>query len=511
MIRRTVLAVALVLAGTDALAQRRPRGQSSSTGLTGEADERFRRGISLATENNYTGALVEFRRAYEVSHNALILFNVGAMEVELNHFEEGQAALTEYERAAPAPVIQARRAQIDALLTRIRERSGTITVSLPHPGLRVQVDAVGAGSLRVVREGATTSAAIRLPIGRYRVTLTAAGFRQRESEHDIAANSDTAINTALDPARATLTIRSNVDAAEVKIDGRSVGFTPLAQQEVNEGEHRIEIARPGYTSFANTITAQGTLGVVEASLQWAPSITTEQAGRVALDLEYHDVECSLDGQRVGCDGADNVPPGPHMLRVTGRDYMPAEQQVRLDPGRVTRVELRLTPRPEAIRESQERGNAQRRTGFAIGGVGLALGIAGGIWLPLAANDYDTETVDLRDLLRCETNRPLMERWDLLCVNNWQMDNPIDPAMPDPPVTNQMEATQRFQDEKALTDTTLLPLIGSSVLLGLGVVGITTGIIIIATAPADRFATLPSRRARLAPQLTPSINGFALRF
>lgn len=503
MIRRTVLAVALVLAGTDALAQRRPRGQSSSTGLTGEADERFRRGISLATENNYTGALVEFRRAYEVSHNALILFNVGAMEVELNHFEEGQAALTEYERSAPAPVIQARRAQIDALLTRIRERSGTITVSLPHPGLRVQVDAVGAGSLRVVREGATTSAAIRLPIGRYRVTLTAAGFRQRESEHDIAANSDTAINTALEPARATLTIRSNVDAAEVKIDGRSVGFTPLAQQEVNEGEHRIEVTRPGYTSFANTITAQGTLGVVEASLQWAPSITTEQAGRVALDLEYHDVECSLDGQRVSCDGTDNVPPGPHMLRVTGRDYMPAEQQVRLDSGRVTRVELRLTPRPEAIRESQERGNAQRRIGFIVGGVGLAVGIAGGVWLPLAIGDVNASNDAKGEINMCQAM--LTNRWDLMCVNDIIV--PIGLA----PVETQMEAEgiRRAVDENASEDMVRAGIAGG--LLGLGVIGITTGAIIIATAPADRFATLPSRRARLAPQFSPTLNGFALRF
>jgi hypothetical protein len=503
MIRRTVLSVALVLAGSDALAQRRPRGQGQGTGLTGEADERFRRGISLANENNYTAALVEFRRAYDVSRNALILFNVGAMEVELNHFEEGQAALTEYERSAPASVVQARRAQIDALLTRIRERSGTITVALPHPALRVQVDAVGIASLRVVREGASASAPIRLPIGRYRVTLSAAGFRQRESEHDIAANSDTPINAPLDPARARLTIRSNVEAAEVKIDGQSVGFTPLAQQEVNEGEHRIEITRPGYTSFVNTVNAQGTLGVVEATLQWAPSLTVEQAGRVALDLQYSDVECSIDGQRVGCDGTDNVPPGPHILRVTGRDYLPAEQQVRLDAGRVTRVELRLTARPEAIRESQERGNAQRRTGFIVGGIGLAVAVAGGVWLPLAIGEVNASNDAKRTINMCQAM--LTNRWDLMCVN--EVIEPVGLA----PVQTQMEAddVRRMLDENATEDTIRM---GAAIgLVGLGVIGITTGAIIIGTAPADRFATLPPRRARLAPQFSPTINGFALRF
>jgi hypothetical protein len=510
MIRRTVLSVALVFASSDALAQRRPRGQGQGTGLTGEADERFRRGISLATENNYTAALVEFRRAYDVSRNPLILFNVGAMEVELNHFEEGQAALTEYERSAPSTVVQARRTQIDALLTRIRERSGTITVALPHPGLRVQVDAVGGGSLRVVREGPAASAAIRLPIGRYRVTLTAAGFRQRESEHDIAANSDTPINTPLEPARATLTIRSNVDAAEVKIDGRSVGFTPLAQQEVNEGEHRVEITRPGYTSFANTVNAQGTLGVVEATLQWAPSISVEQAGRVALDLQYSDVECSIDGQRVGCDGTDNVPPGPHVLRVTGRDYLPTEQQVRLDPGRVTRVELRLMPRPEAIRESQERGNAQRRTGFIVGGIGLALGVAGGVWFPLAFGGFQQESRDLANLQRCNVDLPGMGmRWELGCVTMWVRQANGDPNAA--PVLTQQAAEEYAAGQESLVRTELIQLGVSGAMIGLGVIGITTGAIIIGTAPADRFATLPPRRARLAPQFNPTLNGFALRF
>jgi PEGA domain len=514
MIRRTILSVALVLAGTEAAAQRRPRGQEQGTGLTGEADERFRRGISLAGENNYTAALVEFRRAYDVSRNALILFNVAAMEIELNHFAEGQDALVEYQRSAPAPVVQARRAQIDALQTRVRERSGTITVALPHPGLRVQVDAIGTSGVRLVREGAAATAAIRLPIGRYRVTLTATGFRQRESEHDIAANSDTRVDTALEAARAQLTLRANVEAAEVKIDGRSVGFTPLSPQEVTEGEHRIEISRPGYTSFASTVNAQGNMGVIEATLQWAPSITAEQAAHMALDRAYSDVECTLDGHRIDCGGSDSVPPGPHTLRVSGRDYLPAEQTVRLDAGRVTRVELQLMARPEAIRESQERGNAQRRIGFIVGGVGLAAAIGGGIWFGLALPESLESTTNERNLRACQQGPGgvvVPERWDLMCFNTELRRQVQDTDIPPTFVSSPMEAQEEYADQRDLAQTELVPAVVSGVLLGVGVIGITTGAILIATAPADRFSTPPPRRARLAPQFSPTLNGFALRF
>lgn len=507
MIRRTILTVALVLAGTDALAQRRPRPQG--TGLTGEADERFRRGIQLATENNYQAALVEFRRAYEVSRNALILFNVGAMEVELSHFAEGLDALQEYERAAPAPVVQARRAQIDGLLERIRTRSGTITVALDIEALRVQIDAVGTSGVRVVREGAAARAPIRVPIGRYRITISAPGFRPREVEQDIASNSDTRVDQALTPAMATLAIRANVEAAEVKVDGRTIGTTPLPPQQVTEGAHRIEVTRPGYTAFAVNVNAQGENGVIDAALQWAPSIAPTEAGRMALDRDYRDVECSIDGQRVACDGTDNVPPGPHTLRVTGRDYVPAEQRVRLDAGRVTRVEITLTATPEAIREQGERQSAHRRTGFIIGGVGLATAIGGGVWLPFAYSNYRRADGDISllnmavaDCTRMMREGPLF----VMCVNRVFEDNDEPaPLEPGEMVEEQLNF-YRGESTAFLTQTAV-----AGALVGVGVVGIVVGGIIIGTAPADRFANPPPRRARLAPQFMPALNGFGLRF
>jgi hypothetical protein len=503
MIRRTILSVALVLAGTEAAAQRRPRGQEQGTGLTGEADERFRRGISLAGENNYSAALVEFRRAYDVSRNALILFNVAAMEIELNHFAEGQDALNEYQRSAPAPVVQARRAQIDALQTRIRERSGTITVALPHPGLRVQLQSLAGNSAAIVRERAAASAAIRLPIGRYRVTITATGFRARESEHDVAANSDVRIDAALEAAVATLTIRSNVEGAEVKIDGRTVGMTPLAAQSVPEGERRVEVSRPGYAPFSQTVNAQGSAGVVEANLGWVSPLPADIAARLVLDREYSDVSCFIDDHRVDCGGSDSVPPGRHTLRVTGRDYVRLEQTVQLDAGRATRVDVRLVPSEEAVRESRERGNAQRRTGFLLGGVGLAAAIGGSVWMGLSLADLG-ETQDAQDGLEgCRAMFMPMQTVD--CVNELLDGTGI------PPVSNLAQISDiSVSLVQSRDDATLQAGLGGG-LLGLGVIGITVGAIVIATAPADRFASPPPRRARLAPQFSPTLNGFALRF
>jgi len=305
-----------------------------------------------------------------------------------------------------------------------------------------------------------------------------------------------------------VSIRSNVEGAQVTVDGRAVGVTPLLAQEMSEGPHRIEVTRPGYSSFAASITAQGTLGVVDANLNWAPSIPHDVAGRVALDLNYADVECHLDGQRVACDGSDFVPPGPHLLRVTGRDYLPNEQRVRLASGQLTPVELNLVARPEAIRESQERGSAQRRIGYIIGGVGLAVGIAGGVWLPLALSSHSATTGEL-DLLNdavMQCSRPGGLRLDE-CVN---MRLGIEPTA-SRAFRSPMDIDDNRADLGAAASGELLQAGIAGGLVGLGVIGITTGIIIVATAPGDRFATPPPRRAQLAPQFRPTRNGFSLRF
>jgi hypothetical protein len=285
-------------------------------------------------------ALVEFRRAYELSRNELIRFNIAAVEIELNQYAEGLASLEAYERSAPPDVVRARQAQIAALRDRILSRSGVIRVPLAVRGLRVQCEAIAADA-RIVREEDVARQGIRVPLGRYRVTVSAPGHRSIEREFDVSSGAVVTLDQPLEAMETTVTVRSNVDDAEVRVDGRLVGRTPLSPVPVSEGTHRIEVTRPGYTRFEITAFTQGTVSAVAANLLWARGLTSDEAGRVALELDYPDAECSLDGERVDCNGTDMVPPGRHVFRVTGRDWVTQEQRVTLAPGRVTYVPMAL--------------------------------------------------------------------------------------------------------------------------------------------------------------------------
>ncbi|MFO0562825.1 MAG: PEGA domain-containing protein [Polyangiales bacterium] len=507
------LTLAALLSEREAHAQRRRRAREPSaaapaqSALPAEAELHFRRAIVLATEHSELSALVEFRRAYELSRNPLVRFNIAAVEIELGRYDEGLASLEAYQREAPADVVRERQAQLAQMRDRILSRSGSVRVPLAISGLRVELEAVG-GEVRIVREEQAARGGVRVPVGRYRVRVSAPGHRARESEFDVASEAVVSLDQPLEAIETTVTIRSNVEDADVIIDGRNVGRTPLGPIPVSEGTHRIEVHRPGYSRFEITALTQGTVSSVAANLLWLRGLPADEGARFVLDREYRDVECALDGERVACDGTDVVPPGRHLLRVTGRDYLTLEQRVTLPVGRLERVDATLQVRPEAHRESLDSRWAWRRSGLIIGGVGLGGGALAFLW---AANTFRSlqqlgaQYANFSQAVgSCGINSMMPTDLQLACVRSMtpNFDYPLMNAAQFAQVPN------RFEEDR----TGQVFLIGAgAALVVVGGLGVITGTILFFTAPADRFAEPPRRRPVLRAQLQPSFNGVTVRF
>ncbi|MDP3276290.1 MAG: PEGA domain-containing protein [Deltaproteobacteria bacterium] len=497
------------LAASPALAQRRTPTPPSS-GLTGEADQHFTAGIRFAGESNYAGAAVEFHRAYDLSHNALVLFNLAAVELELGHFQEANDALASYERDAPPAVIQSRQPVILQLRQRIAQRSGTIEVQLTHPGLRVEID--GAQGFRVLREGDTVRAPVRVPVGRYRVQLSAPNFRPREQQLDVAGGESQRITNALEAVPVAFTIRSNIDDAEVSIDGTVVGRTPLAAQQVSQGRHRIEVSRPGYEVFRADPEISGVNTALDVRLQWLPTMAEDVASHVSIVSTHASLSVLLDGRPIDPSGADAVPPGRHTLRITGPDIEPHEEQIELPAGRRTTMTPTLTLRRDLALAQAGSSSTRRTIGYIVGGVGAATMLGGGIWLgltvPEASSDYQRQAQFERIIEGCgeRVGQLVMLRTPedafVRCVN----------ARTTPP-SNYTGADAIGTDAStniALSNESTSTLTIAGIVTGVGLVALTTGIILIATAGSPPPAP-PSRTARMAPRFVPTGNGFALHF
>ena len=99
-LHRTALALCLALGPATALAQQ----QQPPPAAIAEARERYQRGIDLFEERNYDAAMAEFQRAYELTRNPAVLFNISATHELSGHMVEALDAMLDYERRAPCRV-----------------------------------------------------------------------------------------------------------------------------------------------------------------------------------------------------------------------------------------------------------------------------------------------------------------------------------------------------------------------------------------------------------------------
>ena len=109
-----------------------------------EAKIHVQTGLELYDENNFRGALVEFRRAYALAPSFKILFNIGQVELELQNSAGAFTAFERYLREGGPAVPADRAAEVRAELARLDGRVGTLTITA-SVGAEVLVDDTSVG------------------------------------------------------------------------------------------------------------------------------------------------------------------------------------------------------------------------------------------------------------------------------------------------------------------------------------------------------------------------------
>jgi formylglycine-generating enzyme required for sulfatase activity len=124
--------------------------------------------------------------------------------------------------------------------------------------------------------------------GHYTVTAGAEGYAPGTLDIDVTADDSQEFRLRLSrlPGQLQLALKPDVEA-QVSVDGRPVGTTPLALLELEAGVHQLTITAPRYQPWESTLTVDGggTVQVVEAMLipGWAEvSLTSIPDGATVL-------------------------------------------------------------------------------------------------------------------------------------------------------------------------------------------------------------------------------------
>lgn len=145
LVRLAVL-VATTLAGSIASAQSAPKAPVTETQNDTETKVHFQRGVKLYSEEDYRAALVEFKRAYDLSANRAILYNIGQTYFQLREYAAALQTLEEYLRVQGPQLPAQRRQQVEKDIEELNGRVAKVTIETNVPGAQITVDDVSVGA-----------------------------------------------------------------------------------------------------------------------------------------------------------------------------------------------------------------------------------------------------------------------------------------------------------------------------------------------------------------------------
>jgi hypothetical protein len=343
-------------------------------GVRSEARERFDRGLTLFNQGDNEGALAEFERAFELTGNATVLYNIARVQAAAG---DPVASLATLERLATGGLTGERKAQVDALRTEQQQRIGSLTLRVPGiTGAKVEVDGADAG--------AVTDKPIALVAGKHVVAVLAPGYQPLRKTVLLAGREQKTLELtleALQGAPGRLRISVEPMAVAVLLDGQELGKTPqLVEAAVAPGSHRLKLERPGYRSVERDISIPegGALDVSE-KLTFDPTSSRGRVGHLSVRASEDEAVVFVNGISSNDALAGvSLPQGPHKLRVERAGFVTSERLIEVTPGSSSVIDVTLTPTAQ-YRADYASSISTRRAwalGLGIGGVALA-GAAGG--------------------------------------------------------------------------------------------------------------------------------------
>jgi hypothetical protein len=363
IVRRWALALAL-LVPSPALAQ-----TDASPAAKTEARERFDRGLSLFNDGDNAGALAEFRRAYDLIPNALVLYNIGLVYAQMGRPVEAVDALDKL-LAAPGSLAEDKLTRAKRTRDDQAQRIAELSVVTSVPAT-IEVDNVAVGS-------APLTAPLKISGGVHVVGAVAAGYVPSRKEVTVAGGQKAEVSLELAQMQgraAHLTLRTHLPAADVFIDDQATGKTPLSQSiTLAPGPHKIELRRAGYESARQDIAlGEGATGEVTLEPEEDKSAVATAGGRLALDISESQGVLTVDGKPRGVyAGSIALAPGAHRLLVERGGFESLERDVNVDAGRTITVRAVLEPTPDTRAAYVSRTTSQRTWGIVATAGGLAI-------------------------------------------------------------------------------------------------------------------------------------------
>ncbi|WP_434047263.1 MULTISPECIES: PEGA domain-containing protein [Sorangium] len=235
-----------------------------SESLTGMARAEHGAGTALFKDGDHAGALARFERAYELSRDHRLLWNVALCQKNLRRYAKMLATLRRMEIDAGAALSARDKQDIADLIQAAGAYVSHLEITASEPGATVFVDDEPVGTTPL-------AAPVPIDIGERRIRVSKPGFVDFVRQEKVVGGGSIALVARLDRAlhRGRLAIAAGDDDL-IALDGKVVGKGRW-EGSVPSGTHALRVTAPGMTPHEVSILVRDEeLRRIDVSLERAP-------------------------------------------------------------------------------------------------------------------------------------------------------------------------------------------------------------------------------------------------
>lgn len=241
--RRILLTLSFVLCTQSAFAApTKPLGQS----LTGQARVDYETGRTLFGDNDYRGAAVKFKSAYDRTKDPRLLWNIAVCEKAQRHYARVQELVERYVAEGQSTLSPTERKDAEELLKTVEPLVVRLTIAASEADATVFVDGEEVGTTPL-------AAPLRVDVGARKIVVKKRGFR--DFEHTATFTAATAILDArLVLPQGTLEVDAPKNAL-VSVDGTRVGQGHV-RVVLPSGVHALRVTEKEMTPYGSDVAIE---------------------------------------------------------------------------------------------------------------------------------------------------------------------------------------------------------------------------------------------------------------
>jgi len=181
-----------------------------------DARRHFDQGVVLYEEGDLPRALYEFQRAFELSDNYRLLYNIGVTQLELRDYASALRSFRSYLEQGGADVPEARRAEVVSQVEALRRRVGSLIVLTSIDGAEILIDGRVIGTTPM-------TAPVLVNIGPLTLEVRAKGYEPWRQAIAISSRDEIALDAdlvrveppklAMTPVESPLAVGGSADVA----------------------------------------------------------------------------------------------------------------------------------------------------------------------------------------------------------------------------------------------------------------------------------------------------------